>query len=73
MFYLKHKSLESETKVFYTGDNFFTECAECGDEVNIDLGEFAQHRDCDFLATSVYCAKCTAKKIKEEPHEEPME
>lgn len=68
MFYLKHKSLESETKVFYTGDNFFTECAECGEEINIDLEEFTQHDDFDFLSTSLYCAECSAKKNKEEPH-----
>lgn len=68
MFYLKHKSEESETKVFYTGDNFFTECAECGEEINIDLEELTQYEDFDFLSTSIYCTECSAKKKKEEPH-----
>lgn len=58
MFYLKHKTEGSEVKVCYTGDNFYTECAVCGKEIQIDLEDWAKTEDVDFLSTKVFCEGC---------------
>lgn len=58
MFYLKHKNEEVEMRVYYTGENFYTECAVCGTEIQIDLDEFSRTEDIDFLSTKVFCERC---------------
>lgn len=58
MFYLKNKSDEAEVKIYYTGENCFTECSACGKEIQINIEEFLEPGNIDLLSTEVMCGGC---------------
>lgn len=64
MFYLKTK-INDETAIIteLTGENVFTFCPECGKEFEIDLHDVFSN-DGDLYSTAIYCAECSAKRIK---------
>ncbi len=64
MFYLKTK-MNDETTITteLTDENVFIICPECGKEFAIDLYDVFSN-DGDLYSTSIYCAECSAKRIK---------
>lgn len=64
MFYVKTKINEETTiTTELTDENVFTICPECGKEFEIDLHDVFSN-DGDLYSTSIYCAECSAKRIK---------
>lgn len=64
MFYVKTKINEETTiTTELTDENVFTICPECGKEFEIDLHDVFSN-DGDLYSTAIYCAECSAKRIK---------
>ncbi len=65
MFYVKAK-INEETAIIteLTDENVFTICPECGTEFAIDLADVFFGGDVDLYSTAIYCAECSAKRIK---------
>lgn len=60
MFYLKHKG----RKIYIDYDNVFTTCPQCGIEHKIDIQEVLSMDCADLCATSVYCEKCSRRRVR---------
>lgn len=66
MFYVKQSiSEDAEIRIDITDENVFTVCPECGKETSVDLTTTFSGIDWDLLGTSVYCEKCTNKRLAE--------
>lgn len=62
MFYVKEKITDVvEVSIEITGENVFTHCPGCGDELIVDLAELFSDGEYDLYGTSVYCDKCSRK------------
>ncbi len=63
MFY--HKTILADGKVIkfdITDENVFTQCAECGRELPVDIAEVFTLSGGDLFSTSIICATCTANR-----------
>lgn len=63
MFYVKSKlNDEVEIKIEINDENTYTNCPECGAEVQVDLSDMTDERGyLDLFGTSCYCRKCSEK------------
>lgn len=66
MFYVKTK-VNGETTITteITDENVFTRCPKCGKEFDVHLSGVLTNGG-DLCGTTVYCAECSAKKVKNE-------
>jgi hypothetical protein len=65
MFYIKTKKPNGKMlKTEITDENVFTQCPECGVEMNVDLAELFSDGEGDLYSSSVICSVCTMKRRK---------
>lgn len=64
MFYVKSQLDESTTLLTeITGENVFTRCPDCGQEVSVDLNDVIDDEgQLDLFGTGVCCAECSRKR-----------
>lgn len=65
MFYVKTNITDDvELKVDLYDDEIFTQCANCGKEIQVETEELRQVlQDGDLTSTSIYCKNCS-KEVK---------
>ena len=61
MFYIKTKIAEGVTLDTEFNGEVMTRCPCCGDEIKIDLMEYAEEPNFDIYGTSIYCEACSEK------------
>lgn len=66
MFYVKEKINEAmEVRIEVGSDNVYGICPGCGDEVQVNLEDFANADDgLDLYGVAVYCDECAKKILK---------
>jgi hypothetical protein len=63
MFYVKTELAGGMTVTTEITDaNVFTQCPDCGAEIQIDLVELFGDGEGDLFGTGVYCSKCSVKR-----------
>jgi hypothetical protein len=72
MFYVKTELTEGVTlKTEITSENVFTECPNCGKELNADLVDILGDGNGDLESTKLYCCECSEKltdSLRKEPN-----
>lgn len=65
MFYIKTSINDNvEIKVDLYDDEIYTQCANCGKEMQVETGILKEVlKDGDFASTSLYCEECSKEVI----------
>lgn len=65
MFYTKATIGGTTITTEITDENVFTRCAECGDEIPVDIEEVIIGGG-DLCGTNVYCDACTKRRLAQQ-------
>lgn len=66
MFYVRERLTDSvKVKISLDDENVYCTCPGCGTEFSVDLSQVFADGEGDMHSTSIYCADCTKKMLKE--------
>jgi hypothetical protein len=70
MFYIKTQLADGmSVATEITPQNVYCHCPDCGNEVSVNIAEVFAGGESDLYSTSVCCAECTKRRLKEVRHD----